>query len=165
MGREVVAQPALLGRAGFAAADVATLGVERDDVPWTEVVAVVDGFRRPGCRSEVGEVALGLFGAVLVVAGHGVGDGQEPAPRAVVARPEPLERAVGVLVVAEGEHGVWAEDRDQVGGSRRLAADGAVPLLRLEAGRILGAGDVAGGRDDHPGWVVDGLRSLEEPAR
>src|SRR6476469_10180143 len=99
MGGQVSAQPLLLRRALLAAADVGALGVERDDVPCAQVIAVVPlvGVSRPG--TEVGEVAPGFRRTVLVVAWHGKGHALDLAPPRPVEADYLFQRPPRVLVV------------------------------------------------------------------
>ncbi len=79
---------------------------------------------------------------VLVVAGDRVRLVLERAPAVVVVRLEIRQRTVGILGVAQREHGVGVEARDEVRGL----------LLRRSEAR---AGDVARGGDRHRGGRGD----------
>src|SRR2546426_6027350 len=85
-GRQIGAQPLLLGRAR----PVGDLAVQRDDVPRAEVVTVValGGITRG--RAEVAEVAGRVVAHVVVIAGNRPGAGLVAAP----------SRGVAVRVVA-----------------------------------------------------------------
>src|SRR5205823_4224328 len=88
---EICFEPRLLGRAD-AGRDVGIVAVQHDDVPGTEVVAVVSLGGIAGLPTPVAEVANGGRARVVVaVAGDGVGAGFVPAPT----------RPVAVLVAGE----------------------------------------------------------------
>ena len=64
---EVLTQPASLWRVALAASDLGAVGVEDDDVPGTEVVAVVPRSAIAGGLPEIIEIRLGVPGRVLVI--------------------------------------------------------------------------------------------------
>ena len=98
--REIGLEPHLLGRA-HVHRDVRVQG---DDVPVTDVVAVVAFARCAGGRAEVVEVPGGAGGEVVVVAGDRLGARLEPAPGRIVAVLVVAARAVRIGVVARREH-------------------------------------------------------------
>src|SRR5205085_2511442 len=83
MGGKVRAKPLLLRRAGAAAADLRAVGVERDQMPGADVVAVVAGGRAARGGAEVLEVARCLRGQVLVVSDRGMDERLDAAPGGV----------------------------------------------------------------------------------
>src|SRR2546430_17583371 len=99
--REVGLEPRLLRRAGANAG----LAVQRNDVPVTQVVAVVALPRGPGDRAEVAVVARAPAGVVLVVPRGGAHPRLVAAPcgvHTIRKIPGPPARA---CVVPPGEHG------------------------------------------------------------
>src|SRR5205085_12538780 len=112
--REVRAQPLFLRRAASAAANLAAVRVERDQMPRSDVERVVSLRGVAGCRAEVGEVACALTRrvavctagrVVLVVSGCRVGDRLYSAPGGVVRLRKRTGAVAPVLVVADGEDG------------------------------------------------------------
>src|SRR5712664_2208671 len=101
MRGEIGAQPFLLRRTGFAAADVLALAVQHDDVPRSKLVAVVAGLRVAGSGAEIIEVRRGARGTKFVVAGRRTRAGFRAAPRFVVAG-EIFLAAVGIGEIANG---------------------------------------------------------------
>ena len=130
VGGEVVGQPAELRRARAAAADVGAVGVEDDDVPGAEVVAVPALGAVARRRSEVVEVAGGAGGLILVVARRRAQERLQPSPGRAERSLVGGERAVEILVVPQQEHGVEAgpTSRFEVSRIRQVAA---VPLPPL----------------------------------
>ena len=107
---EVGLKPLLLSGAGA----VRNVGVQDDDVPIAQVVAVIALGGVAGCRTEVAEIAGGAGSVVIVVARCRPGARFVPAPRRAVAVRVVGARAIGVGVVAQGEDG--ARDRvEQIG--------------------------------------------------
>ena len=171
IGREVGAEPQLLGRPGAAAADGRAVAVDRDQVPGADVEAVVPLgaiARRPALNAdavEVVEVPPRARGLILVVAGGGAGDALVQAPGRLVERVEVGESGVLVLDVAQQDHR-GRRDRSHQRGRRRLLAGrrgggaGAADHVARGDDHRVGLG---GGRDDrclagggggfHPGAV------------
>src|SRR6266851_6857298 len=99
MRREVRAQPFILGRTGLAAADGQTLAVQHDDVPFSEFIAIVAGFRVSCRRAEIVKVWRRPGRMKFVIARSGPGAGFDAAPGLVVAN-EILFGAVGIREIA-----------------------------------------------------------------
>src|SRR5690242_9240368 len=103
MRREVSKQPLLLDRTRTAAADVAALAVEADQVPCPEVVGVIALRRIASCGTEVREISGRLRGQVLVVADRRPDLVLERAPRRVEHRGVGGRRVRLVLLIPEGK--------------------------------------------------------------
>ena len=142
---KIRAQPHLLRRADVHR-DVA---VQRHDVPVAEVVAVIALAGRASGRAEVIEIAARVRRDIVVIAGHRLGAGLEPAPGRVVAVLVVGARAVRIGVVAHGHHGAR-------NGVHQVRSEG-IPVLGT-VGDISGA-DQHAGRDD-----VHGHRVRTRPA-
>ncbi len=140
---QICVQPLLLSAAG-AAADIAAVRVERDQVPRAEAERVVPLARFAGCRSEVVVVAARPRRLVLVVSRHWRGDRLHLSPRQVVGVRELLESAPLVLLVAEGKHAVGGDVEKELSGCGLLAGARGGLGVRL-------ARDVSGGSDDGVG--------------
>src|SRR5215211_3728491 len=78
-------------------------------MPRTEVVAVVALVRLTGAFAEIGVVAPRAGRPVLMVSRHGEGDVSIGTPALCVHCLKVGQGATGILVVAEGEHGVWLD--------------------------------------------------------
>src|SRR5689334_9088417 len=98
---EVRSQPRFLSRSR-AHADVR---VERDNVPVTEIVAVVSHARLPREGPKIAVVPAGPGRVVVVIPGGGAGPCLVTAPRGVVTLRVVRVRAIGVGVVAGGKDG------------------------------------------------------------
>src|SRR5947207_14166931 len=85
---EITAKPALLRRSLLAAADLRAVRVQGDEVPTTEVDAVVPASGRACRPPEVAEVARGAARLVLVIAARRPRDLLPAPPR----HPVPNER-------------------------------------------------------------------------
>ena len=156
---EVGAQPAFLRRARGAGRDarlcnrVRALGVEGDDMPASDLEAVVPGATRAGRpvgrpdAVEVVEVARRLRDAVLVVADHGSDERLQPSPGRVEGRHELRELTVLVLDVAQGQHGGEVH-LEQCVGRGALSAPPAEAGPAVEVSRDRVTGDVPGRGDD-----------------
>ena len=162
MGGQVGLQPALLrrtGRApvrGAAPRELIALRVERDQVPATDVEAVVALVALPrravvhALTVEVVEVAPGIGRRVLVVADGRPDDRLDAAPCLVEHGVEVRQGADVVLSVAQRQHRGEAACHEQIG-RRALAAvsrDAGSAVVELAGGV---AGDVAGSRDHRVG--------------
>src|SRR6266851_5507312 len=101
MRGEIGAQPFFLRRTGFAATVVLAPAVQHDDVPCSEVVAVVAGLWVAGSGAEIIEVRRGAGGTKFMVAGSRTRAGFRAAPRLVVAG-EIFLAAAGVGKIADG---------------------------------------------------------------
>ncbi len=123
VGGQVVAEPALLGAPGGAADDLA-VGVEHDDVPVAQVVAVPPERRFPGRGAELAEVPGGLGHAVFVVPECRVGTGLLATPGRVIAPGELRGRSRLIGVVAEGGDGGIGAGVEE-GGGGLVAVGGA----------------------------------------
>ena len=124
-------------RGRSAAADRRAVGVQRDQVPAADVVAVVAG--RGRATAEVAVVAGRAGRVVLVVSRDRIRDVLHASPGRVVVRVEVRELAVLVLDVAERKHGGEALIDQQI--RRELLA------ARRGRRRARGARDVARGGD------------------
>src|SRR5260370_971714 len=82
---EIGAQPFLLRRTGFAAADVLAFAVQHDDVPCSEVVAVVAGLWVAGSGAKIIEVRRGAGGTKFMVARRRTRAGFRAAPSLALA--------------------------------------------------------------------------------
>src|SRR5258708_9475921 len=137
---EIGAQPFLLRRTGFAAADVLALAVQHDDVPRSEVVAVVAGLWVAGSGAKIIEVRRGAGGTKFMVAGRRTRAGFRAAPRFVVA---------GEIFLAAAGVGKIADGHDSAG-------DFVEELCRgLRTGKILAIRDIACA-DEDCGLLVGG---------
>src|SRR5207247_3147100 len=96
------------------------LAVERDDVPISEVIAVVAFGRVPRRGADVAEVPGRARGVVVVVAGDGTGTGQVSAPRRGVPLGVVGGGTHGVGVVAEPDHGPRDTGGQVQGGRSRV---------------------------------------------
>src|SRR5216117_2726704 len=119
-GREVLAQPRFLRRAGTHGG----VAVQGDEVPGAEVIAVVALPRRAGERYEIAVVARRTSGVVVVVPRGRTSARLVAPPRRIVALRELRVRAVGVHVVAGRED--RAGDVIEQRGGRLVAAPRAV---------------------------------------
>ncbi len=156
MGGQVGRQPAALGRAGVAASGIRTIRVQRDQVPGTNVVAVVALTRDSGSGAKVAEIAgrtgiggiapSSAGGQVFVVTDDGVGDRLDLTPAQVVRGLERGEAAAVVLRIAEREDGREVAGYEEIGGLLLLAYPSHAEAA-VEVGRSRVAGDVAGGCD------------------
>src|ERR671915_1224129 len=97
--REVSVQPRHLRGAG-ARADVA---VERDDVPFTNVIAVVAFVGVASGRTEVAEVSRRSGRHVLFVARYRPRASLVSPPAWVIARVEVAAATIGIHVISEGD--------------------------------------------------------------
>src|SRR5215211_967361 len=131
VGGQIGPQPALLLRTGLATADLVAVGVERDQMPASEVEAVPALAGLAGPWPEEPVVAAGVGGLVVVIARGRIGPVAEPTPARHIAARELVGRAVVVDGVAEGEH------------CTRQGVDQSPGLLVTVA---VAAGDVAGGQ-------------------
>ena len=165
MRGEVVREPDLLRAPGFAG-HVAAIGVERDQVPWADVVAVVALRRITGGGTEIPEVAARAHPAVgparrvvFVIADGRVGDRLHgiDTPRGIVGLLERGSPSAFVLFVPEGEDRGEGSS-DQLGAGIHLMAAGGRPDASVEPRVDRIARDVAGGRDH---WVAGRRRRLE----
>ena len=142
---QIVAQPRLLGRANSAATrHVRAFTVESDDVPGSQIDAVVALRRVSRHRAKVIEVPGGVQAIVVMAADDGNGAKLGAPPRGVVGPREVAVRRVTVSVVAVGKHGsrgVGIEERRRGKGARQVEAESVR--------------DVAGPNQDH----IRGLRS------
>src|SRR6266568_5018671 len=98
--REILLQPLHLGGGGPVGDD----GVERNDVPVTEIVAVVPLRGIPRRRAEITEVTGGPRRHVIVVSGDRVDPRLMPAPRGSEAVREVGGGSIGVHVVADRDY-------------------------------------------------------------
>ena len=135
---EHAAEPALLRRAGAAAARRGAVRVQHDDLPGAEPVGVVAASWIARGAAEVAEVAGRARRPVLVVPDGRPRAPLEAAPRRRVAAP--------VLLVAAGLVDRVAEDGD---GARKTGDEGGRGLVAARAAR----GDVA--RRDEVGSGCD----------
>ena len=140
--REIGLEPTALRAFEVATADRPTVRVQRDEMPVTDVVAVVAAVVRTGLASEVLEVPPRTGAVVLVVARRGMELGPEPTPRGCEGALEVAQGAVLVLVVAQ------EQDRPLIAGPRNPGA-AVVVVVRGSAG------DVTGSRD-HRGIAISG---------
>src|SRR5688572_13355884 len=101
MSLQVGAQPLLLWGSCLTA-DKRTITIKHDNVPRTEIVAVIALGRVPGGGAEIIEVALGVRRIIFMVPGRGARARQVSTPRGVVAIGILGIRAVGVYRIAEG---------------------------------------------------------------
>ena len=99
--RQIGPEPQLLLRAHRIGHRGATVGVEHDDMPLAQVEAVVPLADGPRPVAEVVERALGARRPVIVIADHGTGAGEVPAPARMVAVLVLRPAAVGEGVVAQ----------------------------------------------------------------
>ncbi len=119
---EVVAEPGQLWAVGSAAADLVAVGVDHDDVPVAEVVAVVALWLRSRSGSEHAVVAGGPGGDDVVVALGGACPIEESAPGGRVAALELLGLAVFVGQITEGDdHAGMFGEQGCGGGSPAVA--------------------------------------------
>ena len=152
--REIGLEPTALRAFEVATADRPTVRVQRDEMPVTDVVAVVAAVVRTGLASEVLEVPPRTGAVVLVVARRGMELGAEPTPRGCEGALEVAQGAVLVLVVAQEqdprELGVEHQVRRRplIAGPRNPGA-AVVVVVRGSAG------DVTGSRD-HRGIAISG---------
>jgi hypothetical protein len=104
MRLQILLQPFFLRRAGAAAAGGPALGVEHHDVPRAQVVAVRAGLGIARGGAEIIEVGRSVAGIEIMIAGRWVRARFVTAPCRPVAILEFLRAAVGIDVVAYGEH-------------------------------------------------------------
>ena len=116
-------------------------------MPGADVIAVVARTRVACGRAEVGEVPRGALGEVLVVAGHRPREGFQAAPARVIGVLVLGQRPVLVRVIAQVQHHVGVQRREQFGG-RAHVARAAIAAPGIEVGRRGIARDVASGADD-----------------
>src|SRR5437870_5803731 len=144
---QVGLEPPALRAREIATSDRPTVRVQRDEMPRTDVIAVVAAVVGTSPGAEVPEVPLCASGVVLVVAGRRVELGPETTPGRCERPLEVAERAVLVLVVAQeedpGQLGVHEQIRRGLLVARSLIADAAVVVVVSGA-----AGDVTRSRDD-----------------
>jgi hypothetical protein len=105
VGGEVGPQPALLLGPRVAAPDLLAVGVERDQMPASQIGAVPALARRSGSLTEEREVRGRLVGLVVVVAGPRAGAVAVPAPAGGVAALELLGAAPLVGPCLQGKDG------------------------------------------------------------
>src|SRR5919202_619964 len=98
MGGEVCPQPLLLRGASLAATDLFAIRVQHDQVPGTDVIAVVALGRIAGRRSKVAVVVDSRRRAVFVVPDRWMRDGFDAPPRGPVSL---LKLGQGPLLVLE----------------------------------------------------------------
>src|SRR6266576_5116020 len=154
MGGQVVHEPSLLCAPGLAG-DMTAVGIERDQVPRGDVVAVVPLRRVAGGGTEIPEVparvvpAVGAAGGVVFVIAHSrVGDrlhGRD-APRGIVGLHERGCSSALVLLVAEREDRSEASG-GQLGSRVLLMAAGVGPVPTVETGILRVTRDVTRGCD------------------
>src|SRR5215211_9542625 len=101
-----MAEPAGLRIGVAATANLVTFGVQRDQVPGAEIVAVVALIGLTGALAEVGEVSPSAMRFIFVVPRHGEGDSAVRTPGVCVRALEVGQRTARVLVVAKGEYRV-----------------------------------------------------------
>src|ERR671938_49067 len=101
MGGEVSPQPLLLRGASLAATDLLAIRVQHDQVPGTDVIAVVALGRITGRRSKVAVVADSRPRAVFVVPHRWVRDGFDAPPRGPVRLLKLGQRPLVVLEIAQ----------------------------------------------------------------
>src|SRR5207302_2233506 len=121
VGREVGLEPQVLCRAGTEG-DEAAVRVQHNDVPGSEVEAVVAQAPPPRAVAEVVERAIGRAGVVLVIAQRVVSAGSVTAPGRIVAVLVAGRAAVWERVVPQRQHGAWDRIEDA---SRELVPVGA----------------------------------------
>src|SRR5205823_12494748 len=143
---EITAKPALLRRSLLTAADLRAVRVQGDEVPTTEVEAVVPASGRARRSPEVAEVARGAARLVLVIAGRRPRDPLHAPPRPGVREEVLRVRAVLVLVVPEREHSRIAASEQEVRGRElparaRGAASPVVRAVERVAGDVSGSGN------------------------
>src|SRR5260221_13100188 len=100
---EILLQPCILGRAGGTApqARCGAICVQRNDVPDSEIKAVVTPFRRSRLYAPIVEIGRAVFRTVeLVIAGRWVRSILEASPGFVVAILELLGRTLFIPQVA-----------------------------------------------------------------
>src|SRR5438270_75788 len=129
MSGEIGTEPALLRRAGIAAADVRAFAVEDDDVPGGEVVTVVAGPGIAGGGAKIVEIGSGGRGVEFVIARGRASAGLHATPSLVIAG-EIFFAAVGIGEVADGHHGA-GNLLEEFGGG-------------FGSGKVAAVGDVAG---------------------
>ena len=138
IGGEIGLEPQVLCRAGTEG-DEAAVRVQHDDVPGSEVEAVVAQAPRSHAVAEVVERGIGRAGVVLVIAQGGVGAGLVTAPGRIVAVLVVGRSAVRERVVPQRHHG--AQDRVE---------DASAEVVPVGAA----ARDVTGG-EQHEGRGLD----------
>jgi hypothetical protein len=107
VGCQIGPEPALLLRTGLATADLVAVGVERDQMPASQVEAVPALAGLAGPWSEEPVVAAGAGGLVVVVARSRIGPVAEATPARQLAARELAGRAVVGGGVAKGEDRPW----------------------------------------------------------
>src|SRR5207248_574089 len=84
IGSQIGAQPLLLRRTTLAAAHHGAVTIDHNDVPGSQIIAVVAARRVTGCRTEVAEVAGCAAGEIFVVAKGRVGAGFAATPGGII---------------------------------------------------------------------------------
>src|SRR5690349_2035605 len=140
MRGEVGTEPALLGRAGIAAAHVDAFAVEDDDVPGSQLIAVITGSGVASGSAKIVEIGSGGRGVELMIARGRARAGLHASPGLVVAG-EIFFAAVGIGQVTDGDDGAGNLLEEFGGGFR--------------SGKVAAIGDVAGADENG-----DHLRSL-----
>ena len=128
MRLQVLAQPLFLRRTRLAAADLGAFAVEYDDMPGTNIVAVITR-ERIACRgSEIIEIRCCAAGMKFMIAGRRACARFELSPSRSVAIVKLLRRAGGIGVVSCGKN---------------FAGDFVEEFCsRLRAGKVRAIGDV-----------------------
>src|SRR5690348_1511925 len=128
---QVGREPPLFRGAGRTAADEVAFGVQRDEVPPPQVIAVVTPAWVAGGGPEVAVVAAGIAAQVLVITGNRMADRIETPPAGTEIALVALVPADRVLVVTELEHRGGMDPLEKVAGGHLAAG-------RHLAGRVLG---------------------------
>src|SRR5450432_310941 len=125
---EILREPLALGRVGVAPSDLVAFAVDDDDVPGSEIVAVVALFRVAGGGAKIARIAGSAVAVVFVIADSGPCAILEPPPGGTVTIRELLVGTIRIGEVADGEDGAW-NLVDELGGgfsTIELAARGDV---------------------------------------
>jgi hypothetical protein len=167
MSAEVLAKPQLLRRAGAAASHTGSIavGVERDDVPGAQVVAVVALADWTGLRAPVFKIRRGVGNAVLVVSQSGPGAILETTPGRPVAVAKLGHTAMLVGKIPGGKHGA-GNLLDQFGcGSCTLNGPAARDVSRADERKylILRELTVDGSLLSHDDGSSERFRSPKDP--
>src|SRR6476646_2181052 len=101
---QVFSQPFPLAGCGPATANFLTLAVKREDVPSSEVIAVVPVLWVSGRRSEISVVTGGASAVVLMISGSRPSTVLEAAPRRLITICEIFIRTIGICQVTSNKN-------------------------------------------------------------
>src|SRR5512138_409736 len=151
---QVSFQPLLLRRTGAASAHLAAVRIEGNDVPGTNIVAVISFRLIPRGRTKVTVVAIRARSVVFVVSNGGADNILDPAPAGIERLLEFFQRSIFILSIAKRKDSCIIFACQQVGGCLLTAgARCAAAALEIAIGGI--TGDVTRRGDDRVAARID----------